>query len=191
MGLQISLLDEAVKAFGRSLWHVFDRGYAGKRWLGELIGQAVSFVIRWPKHYQLMDEKGTRNAWKITRGKPAQVRRQVWDAHPQQWRRSAALALPVTRPAHSEQALWLVVSRIGRGKEPWYLLTNQPCQDVDQLWAVVLAYARRWQLEACWRFSKSELAIQSPRLWFWANRLKLMMMVALVYAFLLQLLAID
>ncbi|MEZ0541077.1 hypothetical protein [Fibrella arboris] len=67
---------------------------------------------------------------------------------------------------------------------------------LDILWSVVLAYARRCgsppgQIEACWRFSKSELALQSPRLWLWANRLKLMMMVALVYAFLLSLLVID
>ncbi|NEU69986.1 hypothetical protein GK091_24105 [Spirosoma agri] len=124
------------------------------------------------------------------------MRRQVWDAHQQQWRKSAVLALPVTHPTYPEQALWLVVSRIGKGKEPWYLLTNQPCEDADQLWSVVLAYARRCgsppgQIEACWRFSQSELAIQSPRLWFWLNRLKLMMMVALMYAFLLQLLAVD
>lgn len=191
LGLQTNLLSEAVKAFGRGLWHVFDRGYAGKRWLGALLGQAVPFVLRWPKRYQLIDDKGLRNAWKMARGKPALVRRQVWDAHQQQWRKSAALALPVHHPDYPQQALWLVVSRIGKGKEPWYLLTNQPCQDPDQLWAVVLAYARRWQIEACWRFSKSELAIQSPRLWFWLNRLKLMMMVALVYAFLLGLLAVE
>lgn len=191
LGLQTDLLKEAVKAFGRTLWHVFDRGYAGKRWLGRLIDQGVPFVLRWPKRYQLTDHKGQRNAWKIARGKPTQVRRQVWDAHQQQWRKSAALALPVTHPDYPQQALWLVVSRLGRGKEPWYLLTNQPCQEADQLWSVVLAYARRWQIEACWRFSKSELAIQSPRLWVWLNRLKLMMIVALVYAFLLSLLAID
>lgn len=97
------------------------------------MGRAVPFVMRWPKRYQLIDEKGLRNAWKIARGKPAQVRRQVWDTHRQQWRRSAALALPVTHPDYPEQALWLVVSRIGKGREPWYLLTNQPCEDVDQL----------------------------------------------------------
>lgn len=189
LSLQTNLLAKAVEAFGRRLWYIFDRGYAGKRWLGVLIGQAVPFVVRWPKRYQLIDEQGLRNAWKIARGKAAQVRRQVWDAHQQQWRRGAALALPVTHPDYPEQSLWLVVSRLGKGKEPWYLLTNQPCEDVDQLWSVVLAYARRWQIEACWRFTKSELAIQSPRLWFWLNRLKLMMMVALVYAFLLELLA--
>ncbi|WP_247236629.1 transposase [Telluribacter sp. SYSU D00476] len=187
--LQTSLLKEAVAAFGKQLWHIFDRGYAGSRWLAELFDHQATFVIRWPKRYQLIDSKGKRNAWKIATGKTAQVRRQVWDAHLQQRRMAAALALPVTHADFPEHPLWLVVSRLGKGKEPWYLLTNQPCEHKDQLWSVVLAYARRWQIEACFRFSKSELAIQSPRLWFWQNRLKLMMMVTLVYAFLLQLMS--
>jgi hypothetical protein len=189
--LQSALLSQAVTAFGRHVWHVFDRGYAGKRWLGELLNQQVGFVLRWPKRYQLVDETARRRAsWQIARGRATQVRGRVWDAHQQQWRPGAALALAVTHPDYPDEALWLVVSRLGKGREPWYLLTNQACDQVDVLWSVVLAYARRWQIEACWRFSKSELALQSPRLWFWATRLKLMM-VALVYAFLLSLLVID
>lgn len=191
LNLQTNLLEEAVATFGQSIWHVFDRGYAGSRWLNELFARQATFVIRWPKRYQLIDVKGKRNTWKLATGKSAQVRRQIWDAHQQQYRMAAALALPVTHPDFPQQALWLVVSRLGKGKEPWYLLTNQPCQNKEQLWSVVLAYARRWQIEACFRFSKTELAIQSPRLWFWANRLKLMMMVALVYAFLLWLMSIQ
>ena len=41
----------------------------------------------------------------------------------------------------------------------------------------------------CYRVCKTDLAMESPRLWFWANRLKLLLMVTLVYAFLLSLLA--
>ena len=33
--------------------------------------------------------------------------------------------------------------------------------------------------------------MESPRLWFWEKRLKLLLMVSLVYAFLLSLLAPD
>ena len=54
---------------------------------------------------------------------------------------------------------------------------------------VVMAYARRWQVEMCYRACKTDLAMESPRLWFWENRLKLLLMVSLVYAFLLSLLA--
>ena len=56
-------------------------------------------------------------------------------------------------------------------------------------WRVVLAYARRWQVEMCYWACKTDLAMESPRLWFWENRLKLLLMVSLVYAFLLSLLA--
>ena len=51
-----------------------------------------------------------------------------------------------------------------------------------------MAYGRRWQIEMTWRYSKSELAMESPRLWFWENRAKLLLMVSLAYAFLLSLL---
>lgn len=39
-----------------------------------------------------------------------------------------------------------------------------------------------------WRESSSELACESPRLWKWETRLKLLLMVSLVYSFLLILL---
>ena len=39
-----------------------------------------------------------------------------------------------------------------------------------------------------WRYAKSELAMESPRLWAWNNRLKLLLIVTLAYAFLLLLL---
>jgi hypothetical protein len=46
---------------------------------------------------------------------------------------------------------------------------------------------RRWQIEMSLRFNKSELALESPRLWSWERRLKLLMMVTLVYSLLLRL----
>ena len=84
--------------------------------------------------------------------------------------------------------LWLVVSRTGQGRHPWYLLTNEKIASVDDAWRVVFAYARRWQVEMCYRTCKTDLALESPRLWSWENRLKLLLMASLVYAFLLSLL---
>lgn len=55
----------------------------------------------------------------------------------------------------------------------------------------MLAYARRWLIETTFRYTKSDLAMESPRLWRWDNRLKLLLMVTLVYAFLLSLLNLD
>ena len=50
----------------------------------------------------------------------------------------------------------------------------------------VFAYGRRWQIECAWRYSKSELAMESPRAWTWERhekwerREKVLLMVALV-----------
>lgn len=53
----------------------------------------------------------------------------------------------------------------------------------------MFAYARRWQIELTWRENKSELAFQSPRLWTWEPREKLLLLATLAYAFLLTLLS--
>ena len=57
-----------------------------------------------------------------------------------------------------------------------------------QAWRLVFAYARRWQVEQAFRFNKSEMGMESCRLWFWESRMKLLQIVTLVYAFLLSLL---
>jgi hypothetical protein len=54
---------------------------------------------------------------------------------------------------------------------------------------VVTAYAWRWQIEQTWRYNKSELACESPRVWTWERRETFLLMLTLVYAFLLSLLA--
>ena len=89
---------------------------------------------------------------------------------------------------HLTDQLWLVVSRLGKGRQPWYLLTNQPLDTTDTAWRVGLVYVRRWQVEMCYRSCKTDRAMESPRLWFWENGLKLRLMASLVYAFLLSLL---
>jgi hypothetical protein len=98
------------------------------------------------------------------------------------------LALPVTHPDHRETPLWLVVCR-SQGRTPWYLLTAEPISSAEDAWRIVFAYVRRWQIELTWRYDKSELAFQSPRLWRWEERVKLLALAMLAYAFLLHLLA--
>jgi len=95
--------------------------------------------------------------------------------------------MPVTHSASAQQ-LWLVVARQGKGRDPWYLLTSEPIRTVADAWRIVYAYRRRWQVETTWRYSKSELAMESPRVWTWERREKLLLMATLVYAFLLSLL---
>ena len=181
------LLSQCTNRWQQRVIHVFDRGYAGIPWLRELSGHRLRFIIRWPTRYHLTDDKGERPAWQITRGKRSQDYRQIWDCNRRQYRKTGIVAVPVRHPQMDDD-LWLVVSRPGKGRQPWYLLTNEPMNTIDDAWRVVLAYARRWQVEMCYRSCKTDLAMESPRLWFWENRLKLLLMASLVYAFILSLL---
>ena len=189
------LLRDCAQTWGRGVIHIFDRGFAGGPWLTHLAGTsryaptgvAARFILRWRKDYQLLTPDGREmKAWEIARGKPTQDRRLV-PAKGGKMESHGVLALPVCHPDFPGP-LWLVVARPGSGRSPWYLLTNEPAQAVEQAWAVVFAYARRWQIEMVFRFGKSELAMQSPRLWSSSNRNKLLQMASLAHAFLLTLL---
>ena len=183
------LLEACRQRWGRRVLHIFDQGFAGSPWLGTLFAKQVRFLLRWKKDYTLLDAEGRqRKAWQICRGKRSLAHGQVWDARRRCWRTVGLYFTPVTHPDYPDLPLWLVVSRPGAHLTPWYLLTNQSVETIAQTWTIIFAYARRWQIEMAWRFAKSELAMQSPRLWLWENRLKLLLIVSLAYAFLLSLL---
>ena len=55
----------------------------------------------------------------------------------------------------------------------------------------MFTYARRWQIEMTWRSTKSELGFESPRLWTWQARIKLLLLASLAFAFLLSLVALS
>lgn len=186
--VQRQMLVECSRRFGAAVLHVFDRGYAGAPWLQALAAAEARFVVRWKTGMRLEDWAGeSRPAWHFTRGKKTQDHRQIWDAHARAYRRMGVVAVRVRHWAYPGR-LWLVVSRRGPGHTPWYLLTNECADTPAAAWKIIFAYARRWQIEMAWRFNKSELAMESPRLWFWENRIKLLLMVSLTYAFLLHLL---
>lgn len=183
------LLVDCVRRWGRTVLHVWDRGFAGAPWLGIALAHDIRFVLRWQKGYKLIDGQGLkRKAWQICRGKRSLGHLQIWDSRRRVHRAIGVYFTPVFHPDYPTVPLWLVVSRQGKGRQPWYLLTNQPVRSLRQAWHFIRAYARRWQIEMAWRYSKSELAMESPRLWSWANRLKLLLMATLAYAFLLSLL---
>ncbi len=69
-----------------------------------------------------------------------------------------------------------------------YLITNERVRTQEQAWEIFFIYKRRWQIETSFRYGKCELAMESPRVWALENRLKLLGIVVLVYAFLLHLL---
>lgn len=185
---ETDLLQQCHQQWGRQVLHVWDRGFAGAPWIETAAQYDCRFLLRWQKGYNLTDAQGlSRKAWLIARGKRSLDHRLIWDARRRCQRRTGLYYCPVTHPA-TDEPLYLLVSRPGRGRSPWYLLSNEPIHSVDDAWRLILAYGRRWQIEMAFRFTKTELALESPRLWSWQNRLKLLFMASLVYAFLLSLL---
>jgi hypothetical protein len=185
------MLDRAVRYWGRHVVHIWDRGFASAMWVQLMLEANIRFVLRWKKRNKLLDSWGeARKAWEITRGKRSWYYRYLRDTHTGERHKVGVVAVCVTHPAHP-QPLWLVVARPGRHYEPWYLLTSEPIRTAEDAWAVVLGYGRRWQIECAWRYSKSELAMESPRVWTWERREKLLLMATLVYAFLLSLLGSE
>jgi hypothetical protein len=183
------VLRALAQRWGRSVVHLWDRGFAGAPWLGLALLHQVRFIVRWQKSYHLIDPNGRRlKAWQCTRGKRSLDHRLIYDARRRCERKTGIFFLPVHVPDLPDYPLTLVVSRPGKGRTPWYLLTNELVASVEDAWRVVLAYNRRWQVELSIRYSKSELAFESPRLFAWVRREKLMALVALVQAFLFSLL---
>jgi DDE family transposase len=184
-----ALLDRSATAWGRRVRHIWDRGYCGSGWIQAALSANVRFVVRWKKGNKLLDNWGEeRKAGAIGRGKRSQSYRMLRDTRTKELIKVGVVVIPVTLLDHP-QPLWLVIARLGKGREPWYLLTADPVHTLAEAWAIVLTYARRWQIELVWRYSKSELAFESPRVWEWEVRLKLLLLATLAYAFLLHLLA--
>jgi Transposase DDE domain len=188
--VRLELLEWARELFGRLVLHLFDRGYASENWLGLLLGQHDRFLLRWPSHFKLVDEKaGQKSAYRFSVGRKASSSKQVWDMVRKCFVKRSLLWQKCWHAAYPDRPLTLIICRPGRkGRQPWYLLTNEKVKTDKQAWKLVQAYARRWQIEQSFRFTKSELGMESCRLWFWENKMKLLQIVALVYAFLLTLL---
>lgn len=169
--------------------HIFDRGYAGQPWLSVLFEHQVEFILRWNTSFLLADLAGdSKHAWQLVRGKKTMATKYVWDNKRKEKRLMGMLYLQIRHPKFPNQKLWLVVSKHGKGKAPWYIITNIPIRSNKDAWFVIHAYAKRWEIEQSFRICKSELALESPRLQFWHNRMKIMHIVSIVYAFLLALL---
>ncbi|MBX0331655.1 transposase [Pontibacter sp. HSC-14F20] len=188
--VRLWLLLWARQAFGRAVLHVFDRGYASSRWLGLLLARGDRFLLRWPSRYKLLDVKGLlKNGYRFSVGKKATSSKVVRDMVRQLTYRRSLLWQRCLHPDYPDCPLTLIICRPGRkGRPPWYLLTNEEVHTDRDAWRLVFAYARRWQVEQAFRFNKAEMGMESCRLWFWDNRMKLLQIVTLVYAFLLSLL---
>jgi transposase len=97
---------------------------------------------------------------------------------------------PVTHEDFPDNQLFLVIARDKKNYNgPMYIITSLAIETAAQAWKVLYYYMHRWEAEQGFRFLKSELGLESPRLWFWNNRLKFMAIVTIVYDFLLRLVA--
>lgn len=139
-------------------------------------------------------ERDGKAAWKLTAGLRGWGTRQVVNPrHPEQ-PITVEFAAREVRLLHRDTPLWLVVARLkspgrrGGKQEPWRLLTNERVETEEQCWRMVEAYAARWAIEQQLRFGKSELGVKSVRVRRWETRHKLLGLVSLAYAFLVEVL---
>jgi hypothetical protein len=184
------MLKRIDQQIGRAALHVFDRGYANTTMLEWLFYFKQDFVIRWKANH-LLDhaEKGTKKTHLLARSfKPKHYKR-VWDKERKKLKRISIAWFAAKHLDHLENQVFVVVVRDKNNfNGPMYLITSLKIEKQQQAWQVFFSYMHRWNIEQAFRFGKSELAMESPRLWFWENRLKLLAIVALVYDFLLRML---
>lgn len=187
---EAQVFDHIDHLWGKEVLHIWDRGFAGNPWLTQAFVRGARFLLRWPQNYNLLDEQEQwRTPGEISKGKRSWGHRMLWDARHQCECKTGVIAFPVFDPTH-HQPLWLVVAR-RKNQSPWYLLTSQPAHTPELAWQIVLAYARRWQIEMAIRYHKSELAFESSRLLEWNARQKLLLIAALAYSYLLSFLPIQ
>lgn len=188
--IMFRLLKDLQASLTSSVLHVLDRGYASSWTIEWLSYFKQDFLVRWKKsHLLIHSEKGTKQTHLLARSCGVQGRKLLRDKERKLTKHVSVGWLAVSHPEHKQLPLWLLVVRDRKHQQPpMYLLTSVPIRDVHQAWEMVHSYMHRWQIEQAFRAGKAELGLESPRLWFWENRLKLLGMVALVYDFLLSLL---
>lgn len=185
------LLEKIKTEFKHSVLHVFDRGYANEKMLRYLFHFEQDFVIRWKKNHLLNHvQKGTKKTHLLARSFKGKASRRVKDKIRKNLKHVTISWAPVNHLEYPDNQLFLVIIRDKNNYNgPMYLITSSPIEKATDAWEIMFAYMHRWEAEQGFRFLKSEMALESPRLWFWDNRMKLMGIVTLVYDFLLRMVA--
>ena len=184
------LLRKIHQQVGQVVVHVLDRGYANEKMLNYLFHFKQDFIIRWKKNHLLNHaEKGTKQTHLLSRSIKAKKSRIVRDKTRKKNKRVTIAWAPVNHLEYPDNQLFIIIIRDKHNyNSPMYLITSLNIQNANQAWEVLFSYMHRWEAEQGFRFLKSEMGLESPRLWFWDNRMKLMAIVTLVYDFLLHLL---
>lgn len=181
------LLQKIHQQIPKAVVHVLDRGYAKEKMIRYLLHFKQDFIIRWKKNHLLdHQQKGQKKTHLLARSFKGHSSRIVRDKERKKHRRISIAWARVTHPEHPDSQLYLIIIRDKNNyKGPMYLLTSIPIEKARTAWEMMFSYMHRWEAEQGFRFLKSEMALESPRLWFWDNRMKLMAIVTLVYDFLL------
>ena len=184
------LLRACAEQIGSGALHVLDRGYASSWTLEWMSYFKQDFLVRWKKNHRLVHaQKGEKQTHLLARSFKAISRKIVSDKERKVSKHISVAYCGVTHPEFSDLPLWLVIVRDRKGHQPpMYLLTSIEVDSKQRAWEMVHSYMHRWGIEQAFRVGKCELGLESPRLWLWENRLKLLAMVSLVYDFLLSLL---
>ena len=186
---QERLLRKVVRRWGDLLLHIYDQGASSGPLLHVFEGLRVNMVIRWKKGHCFFDAEGVeKKLWEIGRGKKYLSHKEIRDLHTGQKMPCDLWWAPLWHRDYT-QPLYMIRVRV-KG-EVMYLVTNVAVKTAEQAWEIVFAYRRRWQIELAFRYNKSELALESPRVQGMETRLKLLGIVTLVYAFLLELIFSD
>lgn len=184
------MLKKINEKIGQKCLHVLDRGYANTTMLEWLFSFEQDFVIRWKKNHLLNNKnKGTKKTHLLARSFKPKNNRLVHDKERKKFKRISISWAPVEHLEYPDNQLYLIIVRDKNNfNSPMYLITSIEIKNAKQAWEICFCYFHRWNIEQAFRFGKSELGMESPRLWFWENRLKLMAIVSLVYDFILSLL---
>ncbi len=144
----------------------------------------MTFIIRWIKNHIFYNQEGKeKKIWQIGFGKKYLAHKLIRDAH-SGLQMTCDLWWTEVRHPHFTGSLYLVRARL-QGKKVMYLITNERVITEEQAWGIFFSYKRRWQIEMSFRYAKCELAMESPRVWSYEDRLKLFTIVLIVYSFLL------
>ena len=175
---------------GQLALHVLDRGYANIKMLEWFTQFEQLFVIRWKTSHLLVNEHGvSKNTHLIARSYKGKGGKIVWDKERKKSKHVTIAWAPVKHSELPDSQMFLVIVRDKNNYNgPMYLLTNLTIENEEQAWEVCFSYIHRWEIEQAFRCCKSELAMESPRLWFFRRTLKLLGIVSLVYDFLLRML---
>lgn len=183
------MLQKLYKSIGKGVLHVFDRGYANAWTVEWLTHFQQDFLVRWKKNHLLIHaDKGKKKTHLLARSFNAQQRKIVFDSQRKVIKSISIAWTKVQHPDFVGIDLSLVILRDRKNHQaPLYLLTSIQVTNLEQAWEMCHVYMHRWNIEQTFRFCKTELAIESPRLWFFENTCKLLGMVALIYDFLIHL----